>query len=266
MADTIVITGASGFLGKNIYPYISKKYKIEAYTRKKNLKNYKYIENYKKIVSGKNKILIYLSQSNSGKNLNIKKELSLANIIAKKKWNYVIYISSYTVYLDSKFKIDEKGMLNLNSDYNNLKLKSEKIFLKTKNCVCLRISNILGRNLNPGTLLSDIIAQVKNKKYKNIILKNQNTIRDFLFIKDFCNLLLMCIKKKPKGIFNIGSGNGMSAKILASKVLSIMKKKKNIKTKENFFSKKVLDTSKIHNKLHWKPSVNINQELKKICK
>jgi nucleoside-diphosphate-sugar epimerase len=35
MTQSVVITGASGFIGKNIASYLSKKYKILPYSRKK---------------------------------------------------------------------------------------------------------------------------------------------------------------------------------------------------------------------------------------
>lgn len=264
MAATIVITGASGFLGKNIFSYISTKYNTIAYSRKIILKNCTYIKDYKKIVSGRDKILIYLSQSSTGNISNLKKELNLVTAIAKKKWNYIIYISSYTVYFDSRFKIDEKGMIDLSNDYNALKVGSENIFLKNRNAVCLRISNIFGKHYNSGTLLSDIITQVKSKKCKNVVLQNKNILRDFLSINDLCNLLFLCIKKKPKGIYNVGSGKGISGAGLASKILRIIKVKKKIKTIESFFSKKVLDITKIQNRLSWKSNTKINKELKKI--
>ena len=71
-------------------------------------------------------------------------------------------------------------------------------------------------------------------------------------------------KKKPKGIYNVGSGKGISGAGLASKILLIIKVKKKIKTIESFFSKKVLDITKIQNRLSWKSNTKINKELKKI--
>ena len=155
-------------------------------------------------------------------------------------------------------------MLDLSNDYNALKVGSENIFLKNSNAVCLRISNIFGKHYNSGTLLSDIITQVKSKKCKNVVLQNKNILRDFLSIKDLCNLLFLGIKKKPKGIYNVGSGKGISGAGLASKILRIMKVEKKIKTIESFFSKKVLDITKIQNRLSWKSNTKINKELKKI--
>ena len=95
-------------------------------------------------------------------------------------------------------------MIDLSNDYNALKVGSENIFLKNRNAVCLRISNIFGKHYNSGTLLSDIITQVKSKKCKNVVLQNKNILRDFLSINDLCNLLFLCIKKNLKAFIMLG--------------------------------------------------------------
>jgi len=263
MTQSVVITGASGFIGKNIASYLSKKYKILPYSRKKKLKDFIYIKNYKNIASGDKKILIYLSQSSFGSIKNLKEELNTVRFISKKKWNYIIYFSSYNVYLEKKLNIKEESNLDLNNYYNKLKIISENIFLKNSNSVCLRLSNILGKHYNSNTLLSDIVSQIQ-KKNKIIYLNNKNIVRDFLFVNDLKRVILLCLKKKPKGIFNVGSGSGISAEYLATKIFKIMKIKGRIISKKKTFSRKVLDITKIQNTLNWKPKNLINKELKNI--
>jgi len=54
-----------------------------------------------------------------------------------------------------------------------------------------------------------------NFKQRKIIFPQKKTFKDFIFIDDFCKLLLLSLKKNLKGTYNLSSGKKTYLKKLA---------------------------------------------------
>lgn len=260
----IVITGASGFIGKNLVNYLIKnKIKFRSYSRKKTNFSIQ-VKNYKHIKIKKNSILIYLSQSNQNIS-SIKKEMSLIRDIVKLKWNYIIFFSSTRVYKKNK-QINEFSDIDRSSNYNNLKLNSEKIVLKSQPSIILRITNIYGLYFNKNTLLHDILKNIYKKK--DIKIKDTNEFIDYLNVSDLNDLILKLIRLKITGTYNVASGKPVKIENLIKLILNILKIKKKItsKTKSKFVNKNIFDISSIKKVARWSPKISIKKGLNEIFK
>jgi GDP-L-fucose synthase len=147
--------------------------------------------------------------------------------------------------------------------------------------ICLMPTNLYGVNDNfdirsshviPGLISKFLIAKKTNSSAK--VWGTGKTIREFLFVDDLADailLLLKCSKKRlvkassnEIPIFNVGSGESTTIKNLAMKI----KKITNFKGKLIFDKKypdgtknKNLDSRKIKS-LGWKPKVKLDQGLK----
>ena len=260
----IVITGSSGFIGTNLKNFFSKKkIKFTAYSRKKN-SSFKYVKRYDQIKFKKNSSLIYLSQSNEN-TTSYKSEIATLKKLMTYDWKYIIYFSSIKVYKNNKKRIiTENNPINLNNNYSKLKINSEKIIIKKKNSICLRISNIYGPYFNEKTLLDDILNNIYKKEAVSI--RNKYEFVDFLNIDDLNQLVLILLKKEIKGIFNVAHGRSIEIEVLIKKILSILKLKKKIISKINKKKKIEIDISKIKKKTGWKPKKKIEKGLNEIFK
>lgn len=246
----ILLTGATGFIGKNFCKYLKKKnHNILALSRKKSFKNYKnlkFINSSFRISHKKLKIIERFSpevvvnlgwygipnfsKENSQKNLidqkfffkklenitSIKKILSIGSCWEYKKKNGVCHetniISKATYFTESKFKI--------------------RIFLenlcnmKKINFFWLRLFYVYGPYQKKNSLLPSLIYAIKNNK-KNPIKSVENT-NDFIYVEDVCKLIYKFIENKSakSGIYNIGSGKLTEVK----KIIQIVHNFYNIKS------------------------------------
>lgn len=246
----ILITGANGYLGYEIYNHLKKKYIVEGTSRTKN-KKFTHLNfpkhkieqiNFKNIDTVIH--LAALDREEVKKNSKHSKKINFSfayELIKKSKENNVktiIFFSSINVYGKNLTKeVTEKTHPKPNDEYSVLKFKVEKKLLREKGIqvLILRISNIIGvpKKISKGyekLFIPDICkSAIKNNK---IILKSDgNQFRDFLDINILLKVISKIISSKKKIdqslILNVSSGIGTQILSVAKKVKKIMKKKFN---------------------------------------
>ena len=77
----------------------------------------------------------------------------------------------------------------------------------------MRFNNIIGYPLKTGTILSDIYRQIRNGA-KEVVIKNGNPVRDYIFVKDAVSALVFLLNRDSGSnfeVYNISSGKGVSA-------------------------------------------------------
>ena len=271
--NKVIITGARGFVGSHLLRYLKKKkFNVVGLSRQKN-RNLYYIKDYLKIKK-EPAFLIYLSEESNIFNFNklstlqIKKNQKILKVLSAKFENKFIYASSSKVYTDKlRIKLKETSKIKAETKYEKNKIQCEKIVLKNKGIV-LRISNIYGDKIKKESIFLKIIRQIKNKKKKNLYLNNTNHIRDFLYIDDLSRLIELIIGNPKTGIYNVGSGRGLSISNLLKLIFKIFKKKRKIvvKDKNIYFSSQILNTNRAYKTFNWKPKFSIYKQLDKVIK
>ena len=151
--------------------------------------------------------------------------------------------------------------------------------------VCLMPTNLYGGEDNfdefnshviPG-IFTKILKATKYKKRQVKLWGSGKPKREFLFVDDLANAIFHILRlhdnkllniSKGFPIFNIGSGEEISIKDLSNKIKKICKFEGKIFFDRNFPDgtlRKNLDSSKIK-KTGWKPSIKLNEGLKKVLK
>ena len=123
-----------------------------------------------------------------------------------------------------------------------------------------------GPNQDKNRLIPIIIDSCKNNKSFNCSSGMQ--FRDFLFVDDLIDVILICLKKKVEGkIINIGSGKIIKVKKIISRIVGFYKAGKplfgKIKLRKEEQIKIYPDISKAKKFLKWKPKINFTKGLTK---
>lgn len=277
----IVLTGSTGFIGKNLLKKLSnnKKFKVLNLVRTNSKKiekeNIKYLKcdlnkiekHKKKICDFKPDTLIHLAwdkipnfslkKSKINENMSIKlikfieKNTQVNNIIISGSCFEIIPPSkSYQYFIDAKKKI-----------FNYLSLRSK---LNKFNYQWLRIFYVYGPDQRKGSLIPHLTDTIKfDKELKLNTPKNKH---DFIYVDDVCDCIIKCLKKGiGSNIFEVGTGKTTTLK----KILKIIEKVKNKK-----FILKKQNTKKNNNnlranikilkkKLNWKSKISIKEGIEK---
>ena len=254
----ILITGGTGFIGSRLINELTKaECKIYLMVRQNNklvnkIKNKKIrvlkgnlvdINFWKKNIREKD-FLIHLASDESKfgskidvvQNFNINvKSIFLALFCAQqlnKKIKIISIGSENQLGIAKKIPVNEEINDNPVTIFGINKLIAEKysaFFKKNFNIkiVNLRLSNVYG----PSGLSSNFFKVSMNKMIKNIsggkifLYKNKNSIRDFVYIDDVINAIILSMKKinKLKSVFYyIGSGKGYSLKKISEMIMKII--------------------------------------------
>jgi len=300
----IFITGGAGFIGSHICEEVYKKFpksKIIIFDKLTYAGNKKYLENI--ITSSRVKfvrgdIIKHYTYSTLLKNvdlaINVAAEshvdnsfisphfFSLTNTVGahafllkciENKVKKIIHISSDEIYGEKLLgKCTERQKIEPTNPYSASKAAAE-IFINSykysykKEIITVRGNNIYGIRQYPEKLIPRcIISLLKNRKIP--IHGNGKNQRFYLSAHDFASAIILLIKKKNNGIYNIGSNESYSNINLARLICKYLNKdpKKFISyVKDRPYNDKrySISSSKIR-KVGWKPKFSLNKDLPKI--
>ena len=171
------------------------------------------------------------------------------------------------------FPADEKHPTNPVSPYGITKLSIEKYLYFYKNeyglkHTILRYANVYGPRQNPFGE-AGVVAIFTNK-----LLRNENPIingegkqtRDYVFVEDVVKANVTTLEDENSDIFNVGTGIETSVNELFASINSIAGGKAEEKhgpAPKGEQARSVITSEKLFSKFNWKPSIKIDEGLKK---
>jgi UDP-glucose 4-epimerase len=128
----------------------------------------------------------------------------------------------------------------------------------------VRPANIYGpklRSLGEQGIISTLLYNTI-KKEATVIWSNPENIRDYLYIDDFISGFFSLINNETEGIFNLGSGMGTSINQIINEVELILDLPAKIIIKNTTVKDEpvnVLSNEKIYKTVAWKPMVSLSE-------
>jgi len=147
-------------------------------------------------------------------------------------------------------------------------------FQYKSNFISVMPTNLYGTNDNYHPEYSHVLPSLvkrfvdakNNNQNKVLVWGSGNPLREFLHVDDLANAIFFLLENyNESGIVNIGSGEEISIKDLATLIKDIVGYNGKICFDESFPNgtpRKLLDSSKLKS-LGWKHNVNLNQGIKK---
>ena len=287
----ILITGLTGFIGKNFYRYSKYKNNILAISKRSSLENNFQSEDIKFIDCSLEDISDYsirikefdpdcvinfawkgipdYSIEVSQRNLNT--ALKFFNFL-EKNTNIKKFINAGTCaeYYNPSGKISEDYLVEPYDHFSKAKISlsrelKERCDKLKISYINLRIFYVFGINQRDKSLIPFLINSYKN----GIVPKLANPFSklDYIYSEDVISAFDCCLENDvPSGDYNVGFGESVSN----YKIQEIISRKLNFKFNEDIYSSGhdeinfYADTNKLKSSAGWSPKVNLNQGIQKI--
>ena len=199
MKKKILLIGANGFLGKNIYNFFKLKYKIikfnDTSTPRRDVRVLKDLMYVKKKYTKFDFIINLSGQiSHNSKKTKTENLIGIKNLIKVfDKNEKIIFFSSSMLNNIKKYQ-----RLSLEKrNYLNSKLKSENLITKSiHNYLIIRLGNVYNSNFSKRGLIKNLMLHFTMGR--KIVINNSNEINNYVHINDFLLIFKKIIKKNFK--------------------------------------------------------------------
>lgn len=190
-----------------------------------------------------------------------------------------VLVSSAVVYgcQDSQ-PVSEEALLNPRGIYAGAKATAE---MMARNCVAghrialeiVRPGNVIGPGMRPGTIIREILAQLRKGEGDQIVLRSMSTRRDYIHVLDVATALI-AIARLPAvpghtRIFNVGTGVGTSAQELSQSLAEAMGKPNVQPAQRGSFDLRafdlVLNSNALTQATGWQPRVPLQTALRELA-
>ena len=202
-------------------------------------------------------------------NINVSGTLTVLEFCRKSNATF-IYLSSYLYGEPQYLPIDENHPLKAFNPYGQSKLMAEELtryYEHTFNIrsFIFRLFNVYGPRQPKTFLIPEIIHKIRDAQGNSIILNDLRPRRDYIYIDDVIDALLLSINGKP-GVYNVGSGVSYSVKEIADYLVKIENSSKQIQGLKMARPNEVLDLYAdigfIKQEFGWEPKTDIINGLK----
>ena len=295
-----VVTGGAGFIGSNLVDHLvkighkvivldnfvsGKKANLVHHKKKdvkiirvdisksKNLDKYFKKVDYVFHLAGLAEIIPSIKNPKKYFNTNVLGTLKVVEAAKRAGVKKLIYAASSSCYGSPKnLPTSEKEKIDIKHPYGLTKFLGEQLVLKYATNfnmpnISFRFFNVYGPRLNMSgqysAVFGNFLKQKKNNKPLTIVGDGKQT-RDFIHVDDLTNAFIKVAKSRlVNKIYNLGSGKEISI----NKIANLFGGKKTFIPKRPREPKRSLaNISKIKKDINWKPTITIQEGIKRLLK
>jgi UDP-glucose 4-epimerase len=266
--ESIVITGASGFLGRAVTARLeSLGYAFTAVSRRCEPGFY-HVADYIDTPAGG--VLIHLAEEpvrakvNSLGTAYLSRAALVVDTLSRRASTF-IYVSSGVVYGDtSDIPFGTDALVRPTDVYSRSKVSNEEIALAAGGTV-LRLSNLFGSGMSSQNVIADIARQLRYSGPLKV--RDDTPVRDFLSAKAAADAIALLLKAPFPGILNIGSGVGASVRevaLLALRAVGQQSREIVVTQPTERRSVNILNITETQRHLHWSPNFSPTDTLENL--
>ena len=268
-----LITGASGFVGQDLIREagLDSQFKALPFSlRKDDLTQIPQDVTHIVHLAGKTGVPASWQDPESFYKTNLEAKIKVLEFCRNRKL-HLTFVST-CAYGPTETPVSEETPLHPTNPYSHSKKLCEDLALFYAEFYAvpvsiLRVFNVFGPGQSEDFVIPRIISQIKNKESQVLILKNSDSVRDFIYISDLSSALLHSMKKNLIGIYNVGSGHGTSIGDLAQMLQKLMGTNKTLKVENLYSPFEVKSMIANNSKLlatGWRPRCSLIDGLKKL--
>lgn len=187
----------------------------------------------------------------------------------------VTFLSAYVYGIPQRVPIKETDPIDVNNPYALSKHLAEQacaFFAKAYkvNVVSLRLFNLYGPGQNPSFLIPFIIEQLMDPAREKIEVMDLQPSRDYIYIVDAIDAILMSTQATSGSVFNVGSGDAHSVEDVIKLICAAAGIDKpyvgKSQRRQNEIDLTKADVSALYEAVGWKPKTTLSSGLREVVK
>jgi len=276
MKNEILVTGASGFLGRHLVKALEARgHRVRPHSSAQGD-----IANCPLPIEGVDHVFHLAAKSFVPDSWTHSQDFYRTNVVGtvnvldhcRRHRTPVTLISSYVYGQPQRLPISEDHPLSALNPYGHTKILAEEVArfyeqLFGIRLVIVRAFNMYGPGQNPPYLIPKIVQQALDPGVAEIRLKDLRPKRDYLFVTDAVEMLLATLGDKVRGIYNLGSGESASVAEVAELICKAAGTRKPIISEEQPRPQEVMDVradiSRAYSDLAWRPTTSLADGIRK---
>ncbi len=277
MSETVLVTGADGFIGRHLVPALAAQgHSVEKHTRRdgdiaRASLSYAGITHVFHLAA---RTFVPESWTNpfAFYETNV---LGTVNVLefCRRHQASLTLVSSYVYGEPRQLPVPELHPLQAFNPYAHTKILAEEAARYYAQQFGIRVAivrpfNVYGPGQGERFLIPSLIRQALSPNCDAIEIQDPRPRRDYLYVTDFTALLLKLLEHRPSDVYNAGSGQSVSIQQLVDLVNSLLSTTKSISSAGIARQEEILDVAadvrKAWEQLHWKPTTSLEAGVRKM--
>jgi len=276
----IVVTGASGFAGRNLVRYLDAQGIATVALARRAIAlpvsanvSVQAVSSYAEYVPPAGSVLIHLAEPPHIASVDAKGQAHIdqmvgqASALLARNYRRTIYASSATVYGDGSDSpwTPERPLAESPKVYAQAKLAVERLFLSARGAVA-RVTNLYGPGMASSTIFADILGQLGQPG--PVTIREATPIRDYLWVHDAAAAFAAMALHERSGIYNVASGSVIACGDLAHLILRLAGEsgREVVAKQPPRHSVLRIDVEKTKRDLAWSPKVSLETGIEVLLK
>ncbi|HLZ39520.1 MAG TPA: NAD(P)-dependent oxidoreductase [Candidatus Sulfotelmatobacter sp.] len=277
MKSEILVTGATGFLGR----YLVKALEARGYSVRSHSSRQGDIANCPLPIEGIDHVFHLAAKTfvpeswTNPEGFYRTNVMGTVNVLEHCRANRtpLTLLSSYVYGHPQRLPISEDHPLGANNPYAHTKVLAEEAgrFYEMDfgmRVVIVRPFNMYGPGQKPPFLIPTIVEQAMDDSRSDIRLKDLRPRRDYLYVDDAIEFLLLTLGKNVKGVYNLGSGESASVAEVAELIRHAVGTDKPVVSDEQPRPQEVMDVradiSRAASELGWHPTTSLAKGIREV--
>jgi nucleoside-diphosphate-sugar epimerase len=180
------------------------------------------------------------------------------------------FVSSYVYGRPRRLPIDEDHPLEPFNPYSHTKILAESVALFYAQAFDLTVSvvrpfNVYGPGQAAHYLIPQVISQAIDPAVEFIDVSDLEPRRDYIYVGDLVSMLVALVLFEASGIYNAGSGQSVSVQEVVNEIQGITGTRKPVRSlgqpRQNEIPDVIADISRAQRAFGWSPQITLRQGL-----
>jgi nucleoside-diphosphate-sugar epimerase len=277
MADTVLVTGAGGFIGSRLVESLrghGREVRTHSHADGDIASSFTPTEDVSVVVHLAARGFVRESWEETAEfyRVNVQGTVRVLEFCRRHQAR-MVFVSTYVYGAATALPTPEDHPRSAPSPYHHSKILAEDACLFYARqfevpVAVIRLFNVYGPGQGSGFVIPTLMKQALDPNVKEITVTDLRPRRDYLYIADFIQLVELVLERRAGGVYNAGSGVSVSVGELVKEITRAAGTNKPVVCRNEFRKNEIMDVcadiEKARRDLGWSPRVRLAEGLARV--